>query len=161
MMSNCLNAHEIHTIILDQFDDHRQHQLNINHGTQQHNYDDHLDGKKMIKYEDVEDQLPRIQFFKKSLITSSTSPPLIHQQTQQPQQQQQQQHFRVIKDGRLLYDDDNGHHGNASVTSSGIKGTHIDCSNEYQMRPPPNPPPKVKIISTNEEPTSSIPDLGE
>ena len=146
-MSNCLNAHEIHTIILDQFDDHRQHQLNH----QQHNYDDHLDGTKMIKYEDVEDQLPRIQFFKKSLITSSTSPPLNHQQ-----QQQQQQHFRVIKDGRLLYDD-----GNASVTSSGIKGSHIDCSNEYQMRPPPNPPPKVKIISSNEDPTSSIPDLGE
>lgn len=155
-MSNCLNAHEIHTIILDQFDDHRNHQLNHPVTNQQHNYDANLDGKKIIKYEDVEDQLPRIQFFKKSLITSSTSPPLSHQTLNH-----QQQHFRVIKDGRLLYDDDSAHHGNASVTSSGIKGSHQDCINEYQMRPPPNPPPKVKIISTNEEPTSSIPDLGK
>lgn len=75
------------------------------------------------------------QFYKKSNISSTSSP--------EPPMQQ----FRVIKDARLLYED-------------GYRVSSSDPMMDQQMGPPPTPSKTIKIISS-EEPTSSIPDLGE
>jgi hypothetical protein len=109
--------------------------------------------------QDMDDHMP--QFYKKSSISSTSSPEPPHHiyRSQMPHQQQ----FRVIKDGRQMYDD-----GGYQVSSS-------EHGKMVEMDPPMAPPPsqmqqncavavtsqKVKIMSCNEEPTSSIPDLGE
>lgn len=101
---------------------------------------DHLDSH------DIEDHIPH--FYKKSTPISSTSSPEpqhYHVYRQPPPSHQQ---FRVIKDGRMY---EEGY----QVSSSDLK--------PIEMPPPPQQHhggQKVKIIS-NEEPTSSMPDLGE
>lgn len=119
---------------------------------------DHLDSHLS---QDIEDHIP--QFYRKATPISSTSSPeppqmhVYHQQQQQqqfyrPNIQQQQQQFRVIKDGRQMYEE-----SGYQVTSSGSH--HAMDTKAIEMAPPVNAQ-KVKIISS-EEPTSSMPDLGE
>lgn len=95
---------------------------------------------------DLEDHIP--QFFKKSTSISSTSSPepqhFTHHVYRAPPPPTQHQQFRVIKDGRMY---EEGY----QVSSSDLKPIEM---------PPPVQHQKVKIIS-NEEPTSSMPDLGE
>lgn len=90
---------------------------------------DHLDNH----HDDVHSS----QYYKNISSTSSPEP----QHGMQPIQQ-----FRVIKDGRQMYED------GYRVSSSDLL--------DHQMGPPPTPSKSMKIISS-EEPTSSMPDLGE
>lgn len=105
---------------------------------------DHLDSHLS---QDMEDHIP--QFYRKSTPISSTSspdhfqPPYQHHQLYHRPMQQQ---FRVIKDGRQVYEE------------AGYQVSSSAAIEKPEMAPPVTQ--KVKIIS-NEEPTSSIPDLGE
>lgn len=101
---------------------------------------DHLDNHHHVMSQDVEDHVQSTQFYKKSNI-SSTSSPEPHYVIQPIQQ------YRVIKDGRQIYED-------------GFRVSSSESMNDNQMGPPPTPNKNLKIIS-NEEPTSSIPDLGK
>lgn len=117
---------------------------------------DHLDHHPVPMHQDIEDHLQSSTFYqcKKSMSITSTSSPEPSSHYIQPIQQ-----FRVIKDGRQVYEE--SYRDTIQVTSS--EHHHQD----YQMGPPPNPPittittSKIKIISSSEEPTSSIPDLGK
>lgn len=109
--------------------------------------------------QDIEDHIP--QYYKKSSISSTSSP---EHHIYRPQIPPQHQQFRVIKDARQMYDD------------SGYQVSSSEHSKVMEMEPMAPPAPqihanvnnsvvvpqqKMKIISSNEEPTSSIPDLGE
>lgn len=100
---------------------------------------DHLESHHQLQ--DVEDHVQSSQFYKKSNI-SSTSSPEPHHYVIQPIQQ-----FRVIKDGRQIYED-------------GYRVSSSEPMLEHQMGPPPTPSKAIKVINS-EEPTSSIPDLGK
>ena len=130
---------------------------------------DHIDSHMS---QDIEDHIP--QFYKKSSIssTSSPEPPSSHYHHQhhiyRPAVPQQHQQFRVIKDGRQMYED-----SGYQVSSS----ENFKSEFQHQMAPPTSTVVavsnthsggsvgssgghKMKIIS-NEEPSSSMPDLGE
>lgn len=98
---------------------------------------------------DIEDHIP--QFYKKSTSITSTSSPEPQHYTHHvyrappPPPPPHHQQFRVIKDGRMY---EEGY----QVSSSDLK--------TIEMPPPVHHGQKVKIISS-EEPTSSMPDLGE
>ncbi|CRL08090.1 CLUMA_CG021068, isoform A [Clunio marinus] len=97
---------------------------------------DHLDNHQVQKTQNAE--VNSSHFYKKSNISSTSSPELrcIHPTHD----------FRAIYDSNQTYED------NFRVSSSEVI---ID-----EMGPPPTPIKTIKIVS-NEEPTSSIPDLGK
>lgn len=84
-----------------------------------------------------DDFIQSSHYYKKSNISSTSSPEPHHMI-------QPVQHFRVIKDGRQMFED----------------GYRVSSSESPMMGPPPTPTKSVKIINS-EEPTSSIPDLGK
>lgn len=95
---------------------------------------DHLDNHSASH----DDFVQSSHYYKKSNISSTSSPEPHHMM--QPIQQ-----FRVIKDGRQMFED----------------GYRVSSS-EPMMGPPPTPTKSVKIINSElQEPTSSIPDLGK
>lgn len=96
---------------------------------------DHLDSHGGSQ----DDLVHSSHYFKKSNISSTSSP--------EPHHMQPIQHFRVIKDGRQMYED-------------GYRVSSSEPMMELQMGPPPTPTKSIKVISS-EEPTSSIPDLGK
>lgn len=101
---------------------------------------DHLESHHSLS-QDVEELVQSSHFYKKSNISSTSSP---EPHYGMPPLQQ----FRVIKNGRQqAYDD------GYRVTSSEPVAD--------QMGPPPTPTKTLKVISSSEEPTSSIPDLGK
>lgn len=103
--------------------------------------------------QDIEDHIP--QFYKKSTpISSTSSPEPMHHHHIHPHHVYQQQ-FRVIKDGRQVYEESGGGY---QVSSSGSHHA-MDTKPIIEMAPPTSTQ-KVKIICS-EEPTSSMPDLGE
>lgn len=108
---------------------------------------DHIDSHLSA---DIEDHIPH--FYKKSTSISSTSSPEPQHYTHHvyrappPPPQSHHQQFRVIKDGRMY---EEGY----QVSSSDLKPIEMPPPVQHHGQ-------KVKIIS-NEEPTSSIPDLGE
>ena len=109
---------------------------------------DHIDSHLS---QDLEDHIP--QYYKKSTpISSTSSPEPMHHHHIHPHHVYQQQ-FRVIKDGRQVYEESGGY----QVSSSG--GHHAMDTKPIEMAPPSSTQ-KVKIICS-EEPTSSMPDLGE
>lgn len=94
----------------------------------------HLDILDHLDNHQNDDHVQSSHYYKNISSTSSPEPPI--------------QQFRVIKDGRQLFED--GYRVSSSEPMIG----------HDQMGPPPTPTKTLKIIS-NEEPTSSIPDLGE
>lgn len=109
---------------------------------------DHIDSHLS---QDLEDHIPH--YYKKSTpISSTSSPEPMHHHHIHPHHVYQQQ-FRVIKDGRQVYEESGGY----QVSSSG--GHHGMDTKPIEMAPPSSTQ-KVKIICS-EEPTSSMPDLGE
>ncbi|KAG5667413.1 hypothetical protein PVAND_015394 [Polypedilum vanderplanki] len=137
MMHASSKPYENHHLILEHIDSHMSHEM-----------DDHIP-----------------QYYKKSSISSTSSPEPPHHMYR-PQMPPQHQQFRVIKDTRQIYDD-----GGYQVSSS--EHSKIMEIDQPMAPPPPQihaavhnnavdvPTQKVKIINSNEEPTSSIPDLGE
>ena len=134
---------------------------------------DHIDNHMS---QDVEDHIP--QFYKKSSISSTSSPEPPHGPSSshyhhqhhiyRPAVPQHHQQFRVIKDGRQIYEES----GYQVSSSENFKTEH-----QHQMAPPTSTVVavsnahssgsvgsssghKMKIISS-EEPSSSMPDLGE
>ena len=130
---------------------------------------DHIDNHFS---DDIEDHIP--QFYKKSSISSTSSPEPPHGPSSshyhhqhhiyRPAVPQQHQQFRVIKDGRQIYEE-SGYQVSSSENFKTVE-------HQQQMAPPSSTVVavsnavgssgghKMKIIS-NEEPTSSMPDLGE
>jgi len=129
-------SYESHQIILDHLDNHH-HPIGSSGG-------------------DIEDHIQSQSFYKKSInpsITSTSSPEPHYSHIQAVPQ-----HIRVIKDGRQMYERE------IQVTSSGQHpmGPPPAMQQQQQQQQQQQPLQKLKIISnTSEEPTSSIPDLGE